>query len=76
MSTHRMSQDGLTISTYAGPADHQSPHSRSRMMIQIDVVQRGYASTVGLTMDQWIDLVCFVRRLDLEGHSILTTPEV
>jgi hypothetical protein len=76
LSTIRYDRNGLSIATYVGPAEHHSPNSNSRIMIQIDTRQPGYAATVGLTMDHWIDLVCFVRELDRQGIGIISAPEV
>ena len=76
MGVTRYARDGLAIATYAGPAEHNSPHSNSRIMVQIDTRQPGYAATIGLTMDHWIDLVCFIRELDRKGIGITSAPEV
>ncbi len=70
MSTTRLEQHGLSVNTFAGP--WESEHSKSRMHVQI-TTERGWAQ---LDMDQWINLVCFIRRLDEAGLSIATTPEV
>jgi hypothetical protein len=72
VSTTRYARDGLALTTYAGPAEHRSPNSNTRAMVQITT----WGGHVGLTMDHWIDLVCFIRRLDRAGLSILTTPEI
>ena len=69
MSTTRLEQDGLSVNTFAGP--FESTNSKSRTHVQITA--RGH---VQMDMDQWIDLVCFIRRLDEQGLSITTTPEV
>jgi len=74
MSTMRYSRAGLSISTYAGP-EGCNKRSGGRTMIQIDTMQPGYAATIGLTMDHWIDLVCFIRQLDQQNLGITTTPE-
>jgi hypothetical protein len=73
MSTNRYCRDGLTITTYCGPMEHESPNSNSRTMVQI-TTHRGLF--VGLTMDHWIDLVCFVRRMDRECEDITNYSEV
>ena len=73
MSTDRYARDGLAITTYAGPAEHNSPNSNSRVMVQITTWGGQY---VGLTMDHWIDLVCFIRELDRQGISITSAPEI
>ena len=73
MSTTRYARDGLAITTYAGPAEHNSPNSNSRTMVQITTWNGQY---VGLTMDHWIDLVCFIRDLDSEGIGITSAPEM
>jgi hypothetical protein len=73
VSITRYVRDGLALTTYAGPAEHNSPNSNSRTMVQITTWGGQY---VGLTMDHWIDLVCFIRRLDHAALSILTTPEI
>jgi len=31
---------------------------------------------VQLTMDHWVDLVCFIRELDHQGIGITSVPEV
>ncbi len=71
MSTTRYSKDGLSLTTYAGPAG-SSPNSNSRMMVQIT----SWGDSIGLPMDHWIDLVCFIRELDRQGLGITNTPEV
>ncbi len=71
MSTTRYSRDGLSITTYAGSAEHNSPNTNSRAMVQITTWQGEY---VGLTMDHWVDLVCFIRSLDRRGLGILNAP--
>lgn len=73
MSTIRYSRGGLSVSTYAGPAGHRSPNTNSRVMVQITT--RG-GQWVALTMDHWVDLVCFVRELDRQGIGITNAPEV
>ena len=73
MSTNRYVRDGLAITTYAGPAEHNSPNSNSRVMVQITTWGGQY---VQLTMDHWIDLVCFIRELDRQGIGITSAPEV
>jgi hypothetical protein len=70
MSTTRLEQDGLSVSTFAGP--WESANSKSRTHVQITTA-RGWTQ---LDMDQWIDLVCFVRRMDEQNLSIRTAPEV
>jgi hypothetical protein len=70
MSTTRYERDGLSVNTFAGP--WESTHSKSRMHVQI-TSQRGFAQ---LDMDQWIDLLCFVRELDRKGLGIGSAPEV
>ncbi len=60
-------QNGVTLTTYVGPLPHRAPHSNSRMMVQLTVDNQ----YVQLTMDQWIDLVCLIRRMDRAGTGIL-----
>lgn len=69
MSTERYSGDGLSINTFAGP--WESTNSKSRTHVQI-TTSRGY---VQLDMDQWIDLVCFIRRMDRAGEGITSYAE-
>jgi hypothetical protein len=73
VSTLRYCRDGLSIATYAGPAEHNSPNTNSRAMVQITTHGGQY---VGLTMDHWVDLVCFIRRLDKRGLGILNALEL
>jgi hypothetical protein len=70
MATTRYHRNGMQIDTYAGA--EVSPHSNSRMMVQISCGRK----YVGLTMDQWIDLVCFIRELDETGKGIRDKAEV
>lgn len=73
MSRIVLSQDGLTISTYAGSNQlTETTNSKSRTCVQID---SGYDYAT-LNMDQWIDIVCFVRRMDEQGIGIINTKEV
>jgi hypothetical protein len=72
VSTLRYCKDGLSVSTYAGPAEHNSPNSNSRVMVQI----MSWGSFVGLPMNHWIDLACFIRSLDQRGLGITNAPEV
>jgi hypothetical protein len=67
VSTDRYSRDGLSLTTYAGPAEHNSPNTNSRVMVQITTHGGKH---VGLTMDHWVDLVCFIRELDRQGIGI------
>ncbi len=67
MSTERYSRDGLSISTYCGPAEHNSPNTKSRVMVQITTHGGHY---LGLTMDHWVDLICFIRRMDAQCLGI------
>lgn len=69
MSTDRYSRDGLAINTFAGP--WESTNSKSRVHVQI-TTSRGFAQ---LDMDQWIDLVCFIRRMDEAGKGITSYAE-
>ena len=73
MSTTRYARDGLAITTYAGPAEHHSPNTNSRTMVQITTWGGEH---VGLTMDHWVDLVCFIRELDRQGIGITSAPEM
>lgn len=73
MSTTHYARDGLTISTYAGPVDHNSPNTNSRTMVQI-ATHHGWFVT--LTMDHWVDLVSFIGRLAREGIGILGNTEL
>lgn len=72
MSTIHYARDGLTITTYAGPVDHNSPNTNSRTMVQIAT----YHGFVTLTMDHWVDLVSFIGRLAREGIGILGATEL
>jgi hypothetical protein len=72
VSTLRYCRDGLAVNTYAGPAEHHSPNTNSRAMVQIT----SWGSWLGLTMDHWVDLVCFIRSLDQRQIGILSAPEV
>ncbi len=72
MSTTRYVRDGLTVATYAGPAAHSSPNTNSRTMVQITTWDDQH---IGLTMDHWVDLVCFIRNLDARGLGITNAPE-
>jgi hypothetical protein len=72
MSTLRYYRDGLSVNTYAGPAEHNSPNTNSRAMVQIT----SWGNFAGLTMDHWVDLVCFIRSLDERGLGILSAPEI
>lgn len=73
MSTTRYSRDGLSVTTYAGPAEHSSPNTNARVMVQITTWGGRY---VQLTMDHWVDLVCFIREMDMQGTGITDTPEI
>ena len=73
MSTTRYARDGLTITTYAGPAVHNSPNTNSRIMVQITTWD---GNSIGLTMDHWVDLVCFIRELDHQDVGITSTAVV
>ena len=73
MSVIRYARDGLIITTYAGPAEHSSPNTNSRTMVQITTWGGQH---VQLTMDHWVDLVCFIRALDHEGLGITNAPEM
>lgn len=68
MSTERFYRDGLSIVTFGGP--FESTNSKSRTHVQITA--RGH---VQMDMDQWIDLVCFIRRLDAAGAGITNYTE-
>lgn len=71
MSTTHYARDGLAITTYAGP-EGRNINSGGRVHVQIT----SHGSYVGLSMDHWIDLVCFVRELDRLGVGITSAPEV
>lgn len=74
MSAIRHQSGGLTISTYAGGARalERSPHTASQTCVQIGAD----GEYVRLTMDQWVDLVCFIRSLDARSIGITATPEI
>lgn len=66
MSTDRfINKDGtLAINTFAGSI--HSEHADTRMMVQITARD----TYVQITMDEWIDLICFIRKMDREGKGI------
>lgn len=66
MSTDRfINKDGtLAINTFAGSI--RSEHADTRMMVQITARD----TYVQITMDEWIDLICFIRKMDREGKGI------
>lgn len=72
MSTTRYAKDGLSVTTYAGPAAHNSPNTQSRTMVQI----ASHGEHIALTMDHWVDLGCFVRDLTRRGLGLTNAPEV
>ena len=77
MSTTRYSKNGLVVSTHAGPADQIAPNSNSRMRIQISSnIVEPKLNYVILNMDEWIDLVCFIREMDNYGIGILDVNEI
>jgi len=44
-------------------------------MVQITSRGPSHSGWVGLSMDHWTELVCFVRSLDARGLGILNAPE-
>jgi hypothetical protein len=71
MSTTRYARDGLAITTYAGPAG-ANVYTGGRVHVQIT----SHGQHVGLSMDHWVDLVCFIRRLDEQGIGVTSAPEI
>lgn len=70
MGVERMRRGNLSIATFAGKAE---PEHRGRTNVQItDLDSRTF---VLLTLDQWVDLCCFIRRLDRMGQGLLELPE-
>jgi hypothetical protein len=72
MSTTRYARNGLQIDTFAGPAENVFSATGSRIMVQL-TTERG---SVALTMDQWVDLVSWLRVLDMQYTGITSAPEV
>ena len=70
MSTTRYAKDGLNITTYAGPAG-ANVNTGGRTHVQIT----SHGDWMGLSMDHWVDLVCFIRSLDEQGLGITSAPE-
>lgn len=78
MSALVLHQNGLRVTRFCGPESLRSPFSDSRMMVNItSELAPDLGKSVSLTMDQWINLVCFIRRMDdKEGMGITNAPEV
>jgi hypothetical protein len=77
VSTTRYSRDGLSITTFAGPQGCNE-HTGGRACVQItshSLNSGDYQQWVCMNMDHWVDLVCLIRRMDEEGHSILSLSE-
>ncbi len=71
MSTTRYARDGLSVTTYCGPPGRNiNTGGRANVQITSD------GAWIGLSMDHWVDLVCFIRSLDARGLGILNAPEV
>lgn len=75
MSTTRYNRNELTLTTYAGAEWLKAPHSQSRIRVQITNHANG-REHITLSMDQWIDLVCFIREMDARQEGITSVPEV
>jgi hypothetical protein len=77
VSVIRYQRGGLTVSTFAGP-EGCNPHAGGRTCIQIDAASPTGSGCRWMTMgmDDWIDLVCFIRSLDERGIGITSAPEV
>lgn len=76
MSTTRYDRDGLSIVTFAGPVGCNK-HTGGRACVQIGSNSLSPIGRVlSMNMDHWVDLVCFVRRMDAAGHGILSVPEL
>jgi hypothetical protein len=46
------------------------------VQITTDNPSHGGRNWVLMSMDNWVDLVCFIRRMDLDGLGILQLQEV
>lgn len=76
MSTTRYERDGLILTTFAGPPGCNE-HAGGRACVQITSHSlNGYSQWMAMTMDHWIDLVCYIRELDRLGLGITNAPEV
>jgi len=74
MSALRWQGAGVGVSTFAGP-EGCNPNSGGRTCVQITATTASYRF-VQMTMDDWIDLVCFIRRMDAEGIGITSVQEI
>jgi hypothetical protein len=77
MSTTRYDRDGLSITTFAGP-EYANPNTGGRACVQINshsLNSGDYQQWISMSMDHWVDLVCFIRRMDEAGRGILNTME-
>jgi hypothetical protein len=78
VSTTRFDRNGLSVTTFAGPVGcNQFTGGRACVQITSHSLNSGdYQQWVCMTMDHWVDLVCFIRSMDYASLGILSVPEV
>lgn len=73
MATLRYKRNDVCITTYAGAEWEKAPNSQSRTRIQMS---NHLGQMIQFNMDQWIDLICFIREMDARNEGITSVPEV